>query len=124
MPAAQRHRDRRLAPRLSAPRLGGLRFAARRAAKELDQRRAAALAAFQALADEPTAQKMDHAGYHEIFAHLAAELTAAKDTWATPVMESDPPNYKGHMPAEPQREWLPRRRFPAPGVGNLARGSP
>ena len=50
-----------------------------KASKELDQRRGAALAACRALAEEPAAQKMEHAGYHEIFAHLAAELTEAKD---------------------------------------------
>ena len=49
------------------------------ASKELDQRRTAVLAACQALADEPTAHKMEHAGYTEIFGHLAAELQTAKD---------------------------------------------
>lgn len=49
------------------------------ASVELDQRRKLTLAANRALADESAAQITESANYHEIFAHLAAELTEAKD---------------------------------------------
>ncbi len=49
------------------------------ASKELDQRQKLALVATQALADEPTVPITAPAGYLEIFAHLAAELVAAKE---------------------------------------------
>ena len=49
------------------------------ASEELDQRRRLTLAANLALADEPAAQITEPASYQEIFAHLAAELTEAKD---------------------------------------------